>query len=140
MKKEHITLSENDKQELTTLLSKGSLKAKTYKRALALLELDKGKTQAEVSELVGISAVSVNKWCQKYKAEGLLFLYDKPRKGRSKTILGEDCAKIVALACSNPPEGRAKWTLRLLADKLVELDLVEDISYTSVRSVLKKMN
>lgn len=140
MKKTHITLSECDKNELTALLSKGESKAKTYLRALALLELNKGKSQVEVAETTGVSTTSINKWSQKYKKEKLAFLHDKPRSGRPVEISGEECAKITALACSAPPEGYAKWTLRLLADKIVELQLLEEISHVTVGSILKKTN
>ena len=67
-------------------------------------------------------------------------LYDKPRSGRPIGLSGEERAKVTALACSIPPKGYARWSLRLLSDRLVELDIVENISHTEVGRILKKMN
>jgi len=140
MKKQHIKLTEQDRQEIKDLLSKGTLKVRVQKRAMSLQLLDGGKTQKEVSKIVGISYVSISKWVSRYKKEGLTMLYDKPRLGRPVELSGEDRAKVTALACSTPPEGYARWTLRLLSDKLVELELLETISHTEVGRILKKTN
>lgn len=140
MKKQHVKLSDSDYQYLQDLLSKGTLKVRKQKRAQALLELNKGKTFVEVSDLVNVSYVSISTWSKKYKTEGLTFLDDKPRSGRPVGLSGEDRAKITALACSEAPEGYSQWSLRLLADKLVELEIVESISFKQVGNVLKKTN
>lgn len=140
MKKEHVKLSDKDRQYLQDLLSKGSLKVSKQKRALGLLELNKNKSYTEVSDIVGVAIVTVSNWAKKYKAEGLTFLDDKQRSGRPLGLSGEDRAKITAIACSQPPEGYARWSLRLLADKLVELEIVESISFKQVGNVLKKTN
>jgi transposase len=125
---------------LENLLKKGSLPASRYKRALALLELDRGRTFTEVAEIVGVTKQTASTWARKYKASGLEFLTDKPRPGRPTVIDGLQRAKITALACSEPPEGYERWSLRLLADKAVELEYVEAISYGEVRRILKKTN
>ena len=140
MKKEHVTLSEEDRTYLEKLLKKGSLPAKTYKRAIALLELDRGRTFTEVAETVGVVIQTASTWAKKYRETGLAFLTDKPRPGRPTVIDGLQRAKITALACSDPPEGYERWSLRLLADKAVELAYVEAISYGEVRRILKKTN
>jgi transposase len=140
MKKEHVQLNEADRTYLENLIKKGTLPAKTYKRALALLELDRGRTFTEVAEIVGVVIQTASTWAQKYKETGLEFLIDKPRLGRPTVIDGLQRAKITALACSDPPEGYERWSLRLLADKAVELELVESISYGEVRLILKKTN
>ena len=140
MKKEHITLTEAHRAELRQLITKGSLPAHKYKRALALLELDRGRTFTEVAEMVGVVIQTPSTWAKKYKVSGLEFLNDKPRPGRPKVIDGLQRAKITALACSDPPEGYEKWSLRLLADKAVELEIVDEISYGEVRLILKKTN
>ena len=140
MKKEHVKLSEEDRTYLKNLLKKGSLPAKTYKRALALLELDRGKTFTEVAEIVAVAKQTASTWAKKYKETGLKCLTDKPRPGRPTLIDGLQRAKITALACSKAPEGYERWSLRLLADKAVELKLVEAISYGEVRLILKKTN
>ena len=140
MKKEHVTLSEHDRTYLQNLIKRGSLPAKTYKRALALLELDRGRTFTETAEIVGVVIQTVSTWAKKYKAIGLDCLSDKPRPGRPIEIDGKQRAKITALACSEPPQGYERWSLRLLADKAVELAIVETISYGEVRLILKKTN
>jgi len=140
MKKQHIQLASSDKIYLEELLSKGTLKVSKIKRAQALLELNKGRTYRAVSDLVGVTNVAVSTWAKKYKSGGLTFLDDKARSGRPVGLSGEERAKITALACSTPPEGYARWSLRLLADKLVELEIVESISFKQVGNILKKTN
>jgi transposase len=102
--------------------------------------LDEGRTYGEVSHTLGVCYQSVSTWAARYKAEGLSSLKEKPRGGRPSNFNGEDAAKVIALACSTPPEGHSQWSLRLLADKLVELELVEAISDTTVGRMLKKTN
>ena len=136
----HIVLVEEDKIQVESLLSKGTLKVRTYKRALSLQYLDSGKSYKEVSDLLTISSNTLIVWATNYRTNGLSFLKDKPRSGRPNKFDGKDRAKITALACSDAPEGHAQWSLRLLADRLVELEMVETISYCSVGLILKKMN
>jgi transposase len=140
MKKEHVQLSDSDRTYLENLIKKGSLPARTYRRALALLELDRGRTFTAVAATVGVVIQTVSGWATKYKTDGLAFLTDKPLPGRPATITGEERARITALACSDPPEGYGRWSLRLLAEKAVELEYVEAISYGEVRRILKKTN
>lgn len=140
MKKEHVTLTQSDRAYLENLLKKGKLPVKTFKRATALIELDRGRTFTEVAQIVGVTIQTASTWATKYRETSLAFLTDKPRPGRPTVIDGLARAKITALACSEPPEGYDKWSLRLLADKAVELKLIEAISYGEVRLILKKMN
>ena len=140
MKKQHIQLSSEDRNALEELLSKGRVLASTYKRAVALTELDRGRTYIEVGELVNVSEQTVSKWAKKYKATGLALLQDRPRSGRPPLFDGVEQAKITALACSDPPEGYGRWNLRLLASKAVELELVDSISHVHVGNILKKTN
>ena len=140
MKKQHVNLTKADRQSLLALLSKGELKVRVQKRALALQMLDKGMSYQQVKGHIGVSHISVSKWANLYKTEGLSMLYDKARPGRPIGLSGEERAKVTALACSKPPEGYARWSLRLLSDRLIELDIVEAISHTEVRRILKKMN
>lgn len=130
--------STTDREYLEALMSKGELKAKTYRRALSLLELDRGQTYTAVSKTVKMSIGTLSTLADQYREKGLQALYDRPRSGRPIKIDGEQRAKITALACSTPPEGHAEWSLRLLADKVVELEFCEQISHTHVRTILKK--
>jgi transposase len=140
MKKQHVKLKAKDRNYLESLISKGKLPAKTFKRATGLLELDRGKTLGAVAETLGVSRVTVMAWRDKYKEQGLKCLEDAPRSGRPPEIDGKLRAKITALACSEPPEGHVRWTLRLLADKVVEMDYCEEISKTHIGNILKKTN
>ena len=140
MKKQHVQLSPSDREYLETLTRQGEQTAKIYRRALALLELDRGKTYTEVCETVQVTIATLSGWAAKYLENGLEVLQDQPRSGRPIEIDGKQRAKITALACSTPPEGYAQWSLRLLADKAVELEYCEHISHTEVGQVLKKTN
>jgi len=140
MKKQHVELSPANREYLETLIRQGEQTAKAYRRALALLELDRGKTYTEVSKLLGATIPTVSGWTDKYLEKGLEALQDQPRSGRPVEIDGAQRAKITALACSTPPKGHAQWSLRLLADKAVELEYCEHISHTEVGQVLKKTN
>ena len=140
MKKQHVQLSDTDRAYLETLISKGELSAKVYRRALGLLELDRGQTYTAVSKMLKVTIPTLSGWAAKYQESGLQVLQDQPREGRPIEIDGEQRAKITALACSEPPEGYARWSLRLLADKAVELEYCEHISHTEVREILKKTN
>ncbi len=140
MKKQHVQLSEADRAYLETLISKGELSAKAYRRALGLLELDRGQSFTAVSKVLQVTIPTLSSWAAKYQESGLEVLDDQPRSGRPIEIAGDQRAKITALACSEPPEGYARWSLRLLADKAVELAYCEHISHTEVNEILKKTN
>ena len=140
MKKEHVQLTQTDRDQLESLTSKGKLKARSYRRALGLLELDRGKTYTEESATLRVTIPTLSYWAARYREKGLEMLEDQPRPGRPIQISGEQRAKITALACSEPPEGYARWNLRLLADKVVELGYCEAISHTEVAKILKKTN
>lgn len=141
MKKEHITLTDDERAVLTALLAKGSLQARTFKRATGLLELDRGQTLQAVAQTLKVNYNTVAAWRDKYAAGGLdAALYDAPRSGRPIEIDGAARAKITALACTPAPEGHARWKLDMLADKAVELKYCEHISDTHVGTLLKKTN
>ena len=140
MKKQHLTLTDDDRQNLETLLSKGNLKALTFKRATALLLLDRGKTLVDVAATLTVTSRVVATWRTRYKRTGLKCLNDAPRSGRPAVFDGLQRAKITALATSDVPEGYARWSLRLLADNAVESGICDDVSYTFIRDVLKKTN
>jgi transposase len=138
MNKQHITLSDDDRSTLERLLSHGTLSARKFKRATALLELDRGKTLVEVAATLQVSYPTVSSWRDKYTTLGLRSLDDAPRSGRPLEIDGTARAKLTALACSDAPDGHARWSLRLLAEKAVESGLCEHVSHTLVHDVLKK--
>lgn len=140
MAKQHIQLSESERKQLKDLLKHGKLVARKSKRIIAILELDRGRTFTATAQTIGATKQIVSTWAKKYRANGLAGLNDKPIPGRPPIISGVERAKITALACSEAPEGHSQWSLRLLADKAVELEYVEHISPMHVGRILKKTN
>lgn len=139
-KKHHLELSKAEIGSLTSLSSGGHLPAKVFRRATALLELSRGKSLAEVAETLSVTYQTVAAWRDSYHERGLDAVRDKARTGRPVRIDGKQRAQVTALACSIPPEGRARWSLRLLADRAVELGYCESLSHNAVKEVLKKTN
>ncbi|GAB3219675.1 helix-turn-helix domain-containing protein [Spirosoma arcticum] len=126
-------------QQLQQMLSKGKHSVRSLKRAQVLLALHQGKTPATVAQLVGVSPAMAYNIRNRYLAEGLtVALSEKPRPGQPSKFDKAAQAHLTALACSEAPDGRSRWTLRLLADRLVELRLVESISHQAVGEQLKK--
>ena len=138
MKKQHITLTDEHRERLEALLTKGSLPARTFKRATALLELDRGKTLTAVAAILDVDYNTVAAWRDTYRATGLACLHDAPRSGRPIVIDGLQRAQITALACSDAPKGHDRWTLRLLAERVVDAGLCDAISHTTIGDILKK--
>jgi len=134
----HLQLSELDKVELTGLLHQSGLRSKVFKRVTALLELDKGKTITSVCDTLGVCYPTIARLIAHYKTAGLACLKDKKQPGRPPFIDGKQRAMITALACSKAPDGHARWSLRLLADKIVELNYCDTISHEHVSRILKK--
>jgi transposase len=143
--KYHVHLSQEDRQELEALIHSGESSARTQTRARILLLTDAGqkkkKGTKEIASALLCSMPTVTNIRKKFVEGGLEnALYDKPRPGAIPKITGEIEAHLTLLACSAPPEGRSRWTLQLLADKLVELKLLDSISDVAVMQRLKKMN
>jgi transposase len=143
--KYHIQLSNEDRQELEALIRAGKAPARTQTRARILLLSDENQTKPrktkEIASALLCSLPTITNIRRKFVEGGLQSaLYDRPRPGQAPKITGEIEAQLIALACSQPPEGKARWTLQMLADKLVELELVESISDVAVMKRLKKMN
>jgi transposase len=143
-KRYRVKLTEKERKELINLTRHGESKARQLTRARVLLLSDenrpKGKmADAEISEVLHVSIPTIFRLRRQFVTEGLdKTLGEKPRSGRPKRFLGRDAATITALACSSPPEGHAKWSLRLLASKVVELEYIKSISHVTVFNMLKK--
>lgn len=142
MKKQQkfLQLTAEHNSYLTSLMTKGSLNVRVARRISGLLQLNQGFNLNRIAKALGVAYQTVAVWRNRYRSNGLDFLQDKKRPGRPIVFDGEQRAKVTALACSETPDGRAKWSLQLLADKAVELELVETISPSKVRELLKKMN
>lgn len=138
--KNYISLTEVERSALKALQLKGSLKVRTLKRIIALLELDKGQTQSAVAKIINQSVTSIGNLIKRYNSKRLKCLYDEQRAGRPISITAEQRDKVSVLACEESPAGHSQWSLRLLADKVVELGYCERISPTQVKNILSKKN
>jgi transposase len=143
-KKSHcVRLSEHERQYLQKIVESGKNKARKITRCRILLLADeaKGKTDKEICDALNVCLATIFNIRRRYCQEGLeRAINEAARSGQPPKFKGKSMAKITAIACSTPPEGRARWSLRLLADRIVELDIVPAISYQSVRNILKKTN
>ena len=140
-KKYVIKLKNEEREKLNELTHKGKEKVRKLKRCQILLLSDEGKSDVEIAKVLKVSTGTVANIRRRYANDGLeSALNEQRRPGAPRKYKGLESAKITALACSTPPEGHSRWSLRLLADKAVELELVNEISYMSVDRILKKMN
>lgn len=139
-----VNLTRAERSELGRLSLGGTIGVRKLNRVKILMLADEShenghKTDKEIAETLAISPVTVERTRRKYVEAGLKdALNEQPRSGRPPVISGETRAQITALACSTPPEGFGQWSLRLLADKAVELAFIETISHESVGTILKK--
>jgi len=145
MKKLYVVdLTQEERATLLALTQKGSASARTLRRANILLLADRGGqnlADSAIAQLLHLGRATVERVRKRFVEEGLqAALSEKPRPGREPKLAGKPEAHLVAIACSQAPEGRARWTLELLADRLVQMRLVETLSRETVRRTLKKTN
>ncbi len=134
-----LKLSTDERSSLTTTLRRGATPARVQTRARILDLLHRGRHPDVIAATLCVSVQTIFNIKRRYLAEGLeAALHDKPRSGQPCRIDGVARAKITALACSAAPQGHARWTLRLLADKSIELGFCDNISHTTIGEVLKK--
>jgi transposase len=134
-----LELTREERRSLKTLFRSGTSKHRQHTRARILELLDRQLPPAEIATTLSCALGTVYNVKRRYKDEGLAAaVNDKPRSGRPIEIDGTQRAKLTALACSTAPAGHARWTLRLLADKAVELGFVDHISHNAVKEILKK--
>ena len=139
-----VKLSEQERADLNRLTLQGRTQVRKFNRAKILLLADEnqsrgGKIDKEIAEKLDTSPATVARIRRRYVEGGLeSALNEKSRSGRPPEISGATRAQITALACSTPPEGFGQWSLRLLADKAVELEFIETISHETVGTILKK--
>jgi transposase len=146
-KKYRVTLTPEERQQLEDLISKGKGAARKLAHARILLQADEaeggpGRVDVEIAGALNASVRTVERVRERFVEQGLeAALVPKPSDRIYARLLdGAQEARLIALACSEPPEGKPRWTLRLLADRMVELDYAETVSYETVRRVLKKTN
>ena len=148
MRKYIVTLTEEERSELKKLTSKGSHRSQKVMNALILLNCDEGKFQEARSinevtaSVLQISMRKIDRVKKRFVEEGFDIALNgcKGERVYTKKADGDFEAHLVALSCSGPPEGFARWSLRLLADRVVELNYIDSISHETVRRVLKKRN
>jgi hypothetical protein len=148
MKKKYpVILTETERDNLKGLIAAGTAPARKLTHARILLKADQGPegpgwVDDAVAEAVEVSQPTISRVRKQYVEEGLEAALNRrpPNREYHRKLDGKQEARLVALACSEPPEGQARWSLRLLADKMVELEVVDDLSYQTVRRTLKKTN
>jgi len=148
MEKYKVTLEKTERDELEEIARKGSHRSQKVINALILLNSDKGSFQdhymknEDVSNVLKISMKKIDRVKKKFVEEGfeIALCGRKGERIYRKKVDGDFEAHLVALSCSEPPEGFSRWSLRMLADQVVELDYIDEISYETVRRVLKKTN
>jgi hypothetical protein len=141
-----VSLTTDEREELLSLVSKGTSSARTIMHANVLLAADENnpsgrKSEVEIAEIFHVNQQMVHTIRKKYSEDGLSGAISRKKRKTPPVepkVTGEVEAKIIALSCSTPPEGRAKWSLRLLADKAVELEYIDSISHETVGRPLKK--
>jgi len=148
MKKTYIvTLTEGERRMLQTMLSRGKAAARKLMHARILLKADAGSggpgwSDDTIADGLEVGRATVERIRKRFVEEGLEAALErrKPHRQYQRTLDGDGEAHLVALACQKPPEGRSRWTLRLLANRMVQLEYVEQVSYQTVRRTLKKTN
>ena len=146
MKKYKVTLTAEERQELHELISAGKASAKKLAHARVLLKADAAPDgpawpDARIAEAAEVNIATVERIRRRFVEQGLeaaLVRKKQDRPSRERKLDGAAEARLIALACSGPPAGRACWTMQLLADKLVELEVIESVSDETVRRTLKK--
>jgi transposase len=139
--KHQVRLIEAERKKLIAIVSKGQNKAVVIQRAHILLKVDEGKTDAEISQLLYVSEQTIRRIRLRFAEEGLqAALEDKPHAATGTQLTEKQEARLIALACSEPPAGRTRWTLELLVQELLKDGVVTRVSPETVRLLLKKTN
>jgi transposase len=139
MKRYIVKLSEEEKKDLHALTHKGTCGVRKLRRAQMLVLANEGPTDEEIARALDASVSTVERVRKRFVEEGLeAALSERSRPGARRKLDGRQEAYLVALASSDPPEGKKYWSMQLLADRLVELEIVEEISDETVRRTLKK--
>ena len=147
LKKHRVTLTDSEREHLLSLISAGEGSARRLTHARVLLKADEGPSgpawaDDEIAEALDVSRPTIERIRRRYATEGLedALNHRRPAAAPRRKLDGPAEAHLIALACSSAPEGHNRWTLRLLADKLVALEIVDAVSHETVRQVLKKTN
>lgn len=134
----HVELGRKDRRQVAEMLRKGQESARVLRRASILRQLDSGQKVAQVAENVGVVRKTVRAIARRYEEEGLdSALYEKPRPGKERALNTGQSQRIVAMVCGPPPEGRARWSVRLIAEEAVKRNLAPPVSRETIRILLE---
>ena len=140
-KKYIVKLSPEERNDLQVMISSGKHSAKKILRARVLLKADDSWPDRKIAEALEIHVITIERMRQQFVEEGFeSFMTRRKSRKYFRKLDGKQEAQLTTIACSQPPEGRVRWTLRLLADRMVQLDYIESVSHETVRQVLKKTN
>lgn len=139
-KKYIVDLSDDERAQLSQLVRRGTHSSRKVTRARILLKASDGATDEQIVAALSCGINTVERTRRRFVEESLACLSERARRGQARKLSGKQEAHLVAIACSTPPEGRARWTLSLLADKVVELKYADSISRETISQVLKKTN
>lgn len=139
-KKYVVDLSAAEREELRQLLGRGKHASRRVTRARILLKAAEGCTDQQIVAALAVGLATVERTRQRFVQQGLGALDERPRPGKRPKLNAQGEARLIAEACSAAPAGQERWTLQLLADRVVELKLADSYSYEAVRRVLKKTN
>lgn len=134
----HVQLGKKDRKHIAGMLNKGRESARVLRRALILRQLDQGQTAAQVADNVGVAAKTVRAIARRCEEEGLeAALYERARPGKQRVLDAGQSQRIIAMVCSQPPEGRARWSVRLIAQEAVKRKLVPQVGRETIRILLQ---
>jgi transposase len=134
-----VELTDEERKQLLAVLKKGKVAARTVRRAHILLQADEGEGDRDIAATVHVGVATVERTRKRFVTEGLAAaLTERRRPGGQPKLRGKDEAFLIATACSTPPSGRTRWTLQLLADRLVEVGVIDSISEDTIGGTLKK--
>jgi putative transposase len=134
----HVELKSKDRQQLSGMLRKGRESSRVLRRASILRQLDQGQRAAQVAASVGVAAKTVRAVARRYEEEGLeSTLYERPRPGKRRTLDVGQSQRIIAMVCSPPPQGIARWSVRLIATEAVKRKLAPQVGRETIRILLQ---
>ena len=134
----HVQLKKKDRQQLGGMLTKGRGSSRVLRRALVLRQLDRGQKAAQVAASVGVAAKTVRAIARRYEEEGLeSALYERPRPGKQRALDVGQSQRIIAMVCSPPPQGIARWSVRLIATEAVKRKLAPQVGRETIRILLQ---
>ena len=141
MKRYKVQLSREEREQLQKLISSGIATARKLRRARILLKVDAGLTKTEISQALDVTINTITNVCRSFQTQRLAAVErKKPKREYEHSLDGEAEAYLIAIACSEPPKGRERWTLRMLQAEMVKRKYVDEVSHETVRTALKKTN